>query len=307
MAELKNTIVNGILLVNGELIASTIKKRGGTSSGFLKADGSVDTTAYTTNTGTVTSISVGSGLTTSVANSGAITTSGTISLDADLAAIAALTGTSGLLKKTAANTWDLDTNTYLTTTGTAADSSKLGGVAAASYATQDWVTDKKYLTSSSLTGYVTGTSLAADCVMVGDGDSKIKSSGKTIETSLTHNSDDKIPTSKAVYSYVSQNYAGTVTSVSAGNGLRRVGTSTNDITGTGGLRLAGPSNITAATANEFYVTAMIQDGDIQYYHNSIKMTQAGGLLAQTYTVSGTTNNVKLQYNDGYKALEFVFT
>lgn len=34
--------------------------------------------------------------------------------DADLAAIAALSGTSGLLKKTAANTWELDTNTYLT-------------------------------------------------------------------------------------------------------------------------------------------------------------------------------------------------
>lgn len=36
--------------------------------------------------------------------------------DGDLAAIGALTGTSGLLKKTAANTWELDTNTYLTST-----------------------------------------------------------------------------------------------------------------------------------------------------------------------------------------------
>ena len=35
-------------------------------------------------------------------------------LDADLTAIAALTGTTGLLKKTAANTWTLDTSTYLT-------------------------------------------------------------------------------------------------------------------------------------------------------------------------------------------------
>jgi hypothetical protein len=34
--------------------------------------------------------------------------------DADLDAIAAITGTTGLLKKTAANTWSLDTNTYLT-------------------------------------------------------------------------------------------------------------------------------------------------------------------------------------------------
>jgi phage-related tail fiber protein len=35
-------------------------------------------------------------------------------IDADLTAIAALAGTSGLLKKTAANTWALDTTTYLT-------------------------------------------------------------------------------------------------------------------------------------------------------------------------------------------------
>lgn len=34
--------------------------------------------------------------------------------DADLTSIAGLTGTSGLLKKTAANTWSLDTNVYLT-------------------------------------------------------------------------------------------------------------------------------------------------------------------------------------------------
>jgi hypothetical protein len=39
----------------------------------------------------------------------------TIGIEADLAAIEALTGTSGFLKKTAANTWELDTNTYSTT------------------------------------------------------------------------------------------------------------------------------------------------------------------------------------------------
>lgn len=38
--------------------------------------------------------------------------------DADLTAIAALAGTSGFLKKTAADTWSLDTATYLTSVGT---------------------------------------------------------------------------------------------------------------------------------------------------------------------------------------------
>jgi hypothetical protein len=39
------------------------------------------------------------------------------SSDADLTAIAALSGTSGFLKKTAANSWALDTSTYATLTG----------------------------------------------------------------------------------------------------------------------------------------------------------------------------------------------
>lgn len=43
----------------------------------------------------------------------------------DLVAIEDLAGTSGFLKKTAANTWALDTNTYLTTAGTAAEATKL--------------------------------------------------------------------------------------------------------------------------------------------------------------------------------------
>jgi trimeric autotransporter adhesin len=50
-------------------------------------------------------VSVGTGLSIS---------GNTLSLDADLAAIGALTGTTGLLKKTAADTWALDTTAYLT-------------------------------------------------------------------------------------------------------------------------------------------------------------------------------------------------
>ena len=48
-------------------------------------------------------------------------------LDADLTAIAGLTGTSGLLKKTAANTWTLDTSTYLTANQTITLSGDVSG------------------------------------------------------------------------------------------------------------------------------------------------------------------------------------
>lgn len=120
---------------------------GSNSSVFYLAS---NPSGYTSNTGTVTSVTAGAGLT-----GGSITTSGTIelatsgviastyksvtvdtygrvtagtnpttlagygitdaqALDADLTAIAGLAGTSGFLKKTAVNTWSLDTNTYLT-------------------------------------------------------------------------------------------------------------------------------------------------------------------------------------------------
>jgi hypothetical protein len=72
------------LEVNGNIKATSFIKSGGTSSQFLKADGSVDSTVYyaasnpsgyTTNVGTVTSVATGTGL-----SGGTITGSGTISL-----------------------------------------------------------------------------------------------------------------------------------------------------------------------------------------------------------------------------------
>lgn len=58
-------------------------------------------------------------------SAGSVALSGVTGAD-DLRAIEALSGTSGFLKKTAANTWSLDTNTYLTATSTL-DATKLSG------------------------------------------------------------------------------------------------------------------------------------------------------------------------------------
>ena len=68
----------------------------------------------------------------------------------DLTAIEALAGTSGLLKKTAANTWTLDTNTYLTSN----QPITLSGQATGSGTTAITVTlDNASVIAKVLTGY----------------------------------------------------------------------------------------------------------------------------------------------------------
>ena len=67
------------------ITGSSIVKSGGTSSQFLKADGSVDSTAYTTNTGTVTSVATSGTVNGLTLTGGTITTSGTVTLGGTLA------------------------------------------------------------------------------------------------------------------------------------------------------------------------------------------------------------------------------
>lgn len=66
------------ITASGNVTAAMFVRSGGTASQFLKADGSVDNTAYTTNVGTVTSVGTGTGLT-----GGTITASGTISINSE--------------------------------------------------------------------------------------------------------------------------------------------------------------------------------------------------------------------------------
>jgi hypothetical protein len=75
--------------------------------------------------------------------------------DADLTAIAALTGTSGFLKKTAANTWTLDTSTYLTGITSTDVTSALG------YTPYNSTNPNGYITSSSsITGIAGGLNMS---------------------------------------------------------------------------------------------------------------------------------------------------
>jgi hypothetical protein len=87
-------------------------------------------------------------------------------LDGDLTAIAALAGTSGLLRKTAVNTWSLDTATYLTTNQTIT----LSGEASGTGTTAITITlANSAVIGKVLTGYVSGanTPLAATDTILG--------------------------------------------------------------------------------------------------------------------------------------------
>jgi hypothetical protein len=131
---------------------------------------------------------------------------GAQSYDADLAAIAALAGTSGFLKKTAADTWTLDTASYLasTTVGTSVQAydADLAAIAALSgtsgllkkTAADTWTLDTaSYLASSTIGSTVQAwdadldtwaTKTAPSGTVVGTTDTQTLS-GKTLTTAVS--------------------------------------------------------------------------------------------------------------------------
>ena len=153
---LKKTAANTWTLDTNTYLTGITSSQVTTALGYTPYN-ATNPNGYTTNTGTVTQVTAGTGLKIGTASSGGnITTTGTINhinlvtaqttqglypikIDAqghisaygsavttwalsnitgadDLKAIEALSGTSGLLKKTAANTWSLDTTSYVPTT-----------------------------------------------------------------------------------------------------------------------------------------------------------------------------------------------
>lgn len=170
------------------------------------------------------------------ASAGYLTTSSAAStyqpLDGDLTAIAALSGTSGLLKKTAANTYTLDTSTYLTSyTETDPVFSASEAASITSTDTTNWDTAYGWGNHASA-GYLTSSAIGVS-VQAYDADltswAAITPSSK--QDTLVSGTNIKTVNSNSLLG--SGNVSvGTVTSITAGTGL-----SGGTITGSGTIAI----------------------------------------------------------------------
>jgi hypothetical protein len=100
-------------------------------------------------------------------------------VDGDLTAIGALAGTSGILRKTAANTWSLDTATYLTGITSGQVTTALG------FTPYNATNPSGYITSSALTPYLTSATAASTYQPIGSYLTGINSSQVTTALGFT--------------------------------------------------------------------------------------------------------------------------
>jgi hypothetical protein len=212
-------------------------------------------------------------------------------LDADLTAIAALSGTSGFLKKTAANTWSLDTTSYLSLAG----DTMTGAITFA--AGQTWPTFNQSTTGSAatlttgrtigMTGDVTWTSASFNGSANVTGTATLANSGVTAGS---YGSSTAVPV-------ITVDAKGRVTAAST-QAISGSLTFTGDVTGTGStgsntaLTLAN-SGVSAGTYRSVTVdakgraTAGTNPTTLSGYGITDALALSGGTLTGNVTV-GTT-------------------
>ena len=197
--------------------------------------------------------------------------------DNDLLAIGGLTGTSGLLRKTAADTWTLDTAAYSTTTGTVTSVATSGAITGGT------------ITNAGTIGHSTA-----------DGNLHVPA------TSTTNNG--KVLTAGATAGSLSwaTPKVGTVTSVTAGNGMTQTGTSTinptlNIVSHAGTAGTIGTINIGADAigVNLGTTSTTAARGD----HTHAYLSVESDTLA-TVTGRGSTTTTNLTINNGSPTIFF---
>lgn len=130
---------------------------------------------------------------------------------------------------------------------------------------------------SFLSGYTTGTGLTANTILLGNGESKIKTSSKTIVTSISGSAN--VPTDAAVKSFVEgKGYITSDTKV------------TNTLNTTTKYYVTGTTSATTNTGTQIFDTAVYVD------------STAGELHATTYNID---TNATMKYDSVAQCIRFV--
>lgn len=213
-------------------------------------------------------------------------------LDADLTAIAALTGTSGFLKKTATDTWTLDTSSYATTTGGGA-SGTWGISISGNAATATTATTASNVNNGTLTMNVSGVGLSGSQTFTAN-----QSGGATF--TVTSNATSANTGSTIVARDASGNFsAGTITASLSGNA-----STATTATSAGSATTATTASTANAlnTANNYTVNGLtVSTGSAYVVAN--RTSSSSGQVGYNWAQGGTnlwwsyvdTNNTRLNW------------